>query len=147
MSDQLKDDPSQEQLAKALPQLTEEQIAEVSPKFKRELFEPGEVIIQQGEIADYFYIVIDGYVEIWHESLAGESEMLDVRGQGEYFGETGLLQNRPRTATVRAPKDTKVVVLVLDSSDFEEMMDESKAAEMHVAKEMIQRLISLANVQ
>ena len=147
MSDQLKDDPSQEQLAKALPQLTEEQIAEVSPKFKRELFEPGEGIIQQGEIADYFYIVIDGYVEIWHESLEGESEMLDVRGQGEYFGETGLLQNRPRTATVRAPKDARVVVLVLDSSDFEEMMDESKAAEMHVAREMIQRLISLANVQ
>lgn len=136
-----------DELAKALPQLTPEQAAEVSPKFRRQKFLPREVIIRQGEIADRFYIVISGYVEIWHESLTGSSEMVDKRGQGEYFGETGILQNRPRTATVRAPADTEVEVLVLDSNDFQEMMEDSRATEMHVAREMIQRLIRLANAQ
>lgn len=135
------------QLAKALPQLSEAQVAEVSPKLKRRRFSPGEVIINQGEIADYFYMVIGGTVEIWHESMAGDSEMVDVRRQGEYFGETGIMQNRPRTATVKAPDDVAADVLVLESADFQEMMEESKATEMHVAREMIQRLIRLANAQ
>lgn len=138
---------AEDRLAQALPQLTGDQVAEVSSKFGREKYSPGDVIVQQGEIADCFYIVIDGHVEIWHKGLSGQSEMVDVRRQGEYFGETGIMQNRPRTATVRAPEDVGVEVLVLDSRDFEEMMDESRATEMHVANEMIQRLISLASAQ
>ena len=136
-----------DQLEQALPHLTPDLVAEVSPKFERQVFEPGEEIIKQGEIADCFFIIISGRVEIWHEGLGGQSEKVDIRNPGDYFGETGLLTNRPRTATVKAYKEGQVVVLVMGSRDFEEMMEESKATEMHVAQEMIQRLIKLANAQ
>ncbi len=138
---------SSAQLEEALPHLTPDLIAEVSPKFKRQAFEPGEEIIKQGEIADCFFIIISGRVEIWHEGLSGQSELVDIRNPGDYFGETGLLTNRPRTATVKAHKEDGVVVLVMGSRDFEQMMEESKATEMHVAQEMLQRLIRLANAQ
>lgn len=135
------------QLAHALPQLTAEQVAEVSPKFVRETFAPGEVIIQQGAAPDRFYIVIRGQAEVWYEDLEGRNEPVDRRIAGEYFGETGLLQNRPRSATVKAPSDSEVEVLAMDRQDFQEMIDESRATEMHVAQEMITRLIRLANVE
>ena len=136
-----------DQLAQTLPHLTPELIAEVSPKFEQQTFQPGQMIIKQGEIADCFFIIISGSVEIWHEGLSGQSEHVDTRNPGEYFGETGLLTNRPRTATVLAHQEGEVVVLVMGSREFQEMMEESKATEMHVAQEMLQRLISLANAQ
>ncbi len=136
-----------DQLAQALPHLTPELIAEVSTKFVRKVFEPGEMIIKQGEIADSFFIIMSGSVEIWHEGLSGRSELVDTQNPGNYFGETGLLTNRPRTATVKAHKDGEVVVLVMGSREFKAMMEESKATEMHIAQEMLQRLISLADAQ
>ena len=136
-----------QRLAQALPQLTAEQIAQVSPRFVRETFAPGEVIIRQGDAPDRFYIVIRGQTEVLYEDLKGETETVDRRKAGEYFGETGLLQNRPRSATVLASPDGEVEVLAMNRQDFQEMMDESRATEMHLAQEMIQRLIRLANAE
>jgi CRP-like cAMP-binding protein len=134
-------------LAQALPKLSAEQVHEVSPKLVRVTYEPGQVIIKQGDAPDRFYIVIAGQAEVWHEGLSGQRGEIDIRKPGEYFGEVGLLQDRPRSATVRAPEDSPVEVLAMDRQDFLELMDESKATEMNVAQEMIQRLISLAGAQ
>ena len=50
---------SSKELAQALPRLTAEQIAEVSPKLVRESYAPGEVIMRQGASPDCFYIIIN----------------------------------------------------------------------------------------
>ena len=135
------------ELAQALPRLTPEQVAEVSPRLKRETFAPGEVIIRQGDLPDRFFMVIGGYVEVSYEDLESRTHTVDIRKPGEYFGETGLMQNRPRSATVRAPEDSAAELLCMEGEDFKDMMDESKATEMHLAQEMIQRLIRLADVE
>jgi len=140
-------EPLDELLAQALPKLTAEQVAEVSPKLVRQSYEPGQVIISQGDAPDRFYIVIAGRAEVWHEGLSGKAGEIDTRNPGEFFGEVGLLQDRPRSATMRAPQDSPVEVLAMDRQDFLELMEESKATEMNVAQEMIQRLISLAEAQ
>jgi len=134
-------------LAQALPKLTAEQVAEVSPKLVRQTYAPGQVIINQGDPPDRFYIVIAGRAEVWHEGLSGKTGAIDARKPGEYFGEVGLLQDRPRSATVRAPEDSPVEVLAMNRQDFLDLIDESRATEMNVAQEMIQRLISLASAQ
>ena len=136
-----------DELAKALPKLTPEQLSDVSPHLIHETYKAGETIIQQGDAPDRFYILIGGKVEIWHEDLDGESHLVAQSVPGEYFGETGLLQNHPRTATVRVSSFDDAEVLALDRQHFEEMMDESKATEAQVAREMIQRLIDLSDFQ
>jgi len=140
-------DSRAEQLSQALPRLTPAQVAQVSTKLKRMRFDRGETIIRQGDSPEYFYIVISGRAEVLHEGVSGRKGTVDVRRAGEYFGETGILQNRPRNATVRAPEESGVEVLAMAREDFLAMIDESRATEMHVAQEMIQRLISLADVQ
>ena len=135
------------ELAHALPRLTAEEIAQVSPKLVRETYEPGEVIMRQGESPDRFYIIIRGNVEVLHENLSGEISTIAVRKPGEYLGEIGLLKHQPRSATVRAAEESTVELLAMNREDFEELIDESRATESQVAREMIQRLIILADFQ
>lgn len=136
-----------DELAKALPKLTPEQLSEISPHLIHETYRPGQTIIQQGEKSDRFYILAGGQVEIWHEDLNGEAHLVSKVGPGEYFGETGLLHHDPRTATVRVSSDGEAVVLALAGQYFEEMLEESKATEVQLAREMIQRLIELSGYQ
>lgn len=134
-------------LARALPRLTAEQIADVSPKLKRVSYGPGEEIVKQGEPSDRFYILLRGQAEVCHRGLSGRTESIDVRHPGEYFGEIGLLHDSPRSATVRASLDGEVEVLAMERADFQEMIDQSRGTESQVARDMIVRLIQLSDYQ
>src|SRR5262249_57693506 len=89
-------------LAAALPRLSMQEIAGVVRHFETAEFAPGAVIVRQGEPARCFYIVTRGEVEVVNHHPSGHDIVLGRLGPGEYFGEVGLLQSRPRTATVRA---------------------------------------------
>lgn len=135
------------QLAKALPMLTPEQIKRVYPQFETLTYGPGEEILRQGEPADRFYILVSGRCEVIDHRSDGRDVTVDWREPGEYFGEIGLLQNQPRTATVKAGPDSEVEVMALERDGFLAMTGDSKATEMTIAQEMIQRMISLAQAQ
>ncbi len=135
------------ELARALHRLTPEQVAHVSPQFKRQRFGPGATIIRQGDVPDRFYILLRGRAEVWHEDLRGQNKLIDVRQPGEYFGEIGLLKSQPRTASVIAASEEGVELLALERADFQDLITESRATEAHVARDMIRRLISLADAQ
>lgn len=147
-SDQTNSDESVDaDLARALPRLTVDQIARVSTGLLRETYRSGQEIVSQGDQPDSFYIIIDGEVEVCHENLEGEIEVVDTRRPGDYFGEIGLLKGWPRSATVRAPLEGEVEVLAMGREDFQRLMDQSRGTESQVAREMIHRLIQLADHQ
>ncbi|MFQ6018654.1 MAG: cyclic nucleotide-binding domain-containing protein [Kiloniellaceae bacterium] len=64
-------------------------------------FSPGQVIFSEGDASDEAYVVRSGRVEILKESSAGPVR-LAVLGEGDVFGEMGLLEDRPRSASARA---------------------------------------------
>ncbi|MGA8523548.1 MAG: MFS transporter [Candidatus Dormiibacterota bacterium] len=63
---------------------------------------PGTVLIQEGAEADDFFVLIDGQVEVVAAGEAGVEHSLGMLTPPSYFGEIGLLEHRPRTATVKA---------------------------------------------
>jgi len=71
----------------------------------------GTEVIRQGDIGDRFYVVDAGEFEI-----VIDGERVRVQGEGEFFGEIALLQDMPRTATVRALTDG--AVWALDQEEF-----------------------------
>jgi serine phosphatase RsbU (regulator of sigma subunit) len=64
-------------------------------------FGSGQVILQEGSRGGELYVVVEGRVEVvkHHE---GEEVVLARRGPGDFLGEMGLIEGRPRFATVRA---------------------------------------------
>merc|ERR1712168_731135 len=71
---------------------------------------PGEMIIQQGDEGDNFYIIDQGEVEIY---VNGE-KVLNI-GEGGSFGELALIYGTPRAATVKASTDVKLWGIDRDS--------------------------------
>jgi putative ABC transport system ATP-binding protein len=71
--------------------------------------ESGEVLFEQGTMGDLIYIVSEGELEIVRQLARGEEELLKVATRGDYFGEIGPVFHMPRSATVRALTDSKVV--------------------------------------
>jgi MFS family permease len=67
---------------------------------------PGDAVVQEGDPATDFYIVESGTLEVLSAGERGDHPALVNRlGAGDYFGEIGLLERVPRTATVRALTD------------------------------------------
>ncbi len=75
-------------------------------------YEPGNFIVRQGEPPSAFYVIESGEVEVvraTQENPAGE--IIAVLGPGSFFGEQALINNQPRTASVRARSVVEVVVM------------------------------------
>ncbi len=78
-------------------------------------FEPGQVVIREGDVGTRFYIVIRGQLEVVRKRPGGE-ERLAVLKDGDHFGELALLRRTRRAATVRTL--TPVDLLGLERADF-----------------------------
>ena len=67
---------------------------------------PGQTVVREGEPGDRFYVVLSGTVAV---SRGGRP--VGHMGAGTAFGETALLREMPRTATVTTVEETRLAVL------------------------------------
>jgi CRP-like cAMP-binding protein len=82
----------------------------------------GEVIARQDGPADKFFIVVEGEVELVR-SADGSDERLGSYGPGHLFGEMSVMRDSPRSASIRATKDSKL--LALERDDFRDLVAEA----------------------
>ncbi len=68
----------------------------------------GHTLITEGEPADDFYVIVDGRVGVTSTGEGQPVQLADLEA-GEYFGEIGLIEQIPRTATVAAVADTELL--------------------------------------
>ena len=94
----------------------------------------GTVVIREGDAADRFYIIESGqFVVDQIDPGTGHPRRLRSMGPDEIFGELGLLRGSPRSATVSASSDGRL--LVLDGPDFLELLN----ADPEVSSRMLDR--------
>jgi len=89
----------------------------LADQFALREFEDGELIMQQGEIGETFYLIRSGSVALSVTDPSGEEVFNSSLGEGEFFGEVALLTGRPRTATIFAKG--AVELMELSRSDFD----------------------------
>ncbi len=87
-----------------------------SQSISQEHYEPGEVIFNEGDVGDRVYAVIEGEVEVLRNG-----QVLAKLGAGDCFGETALLSDAPRNATVKAA--SSVDLLSIFRGDFDALME------------------------
>jgi hypothetical protein len=80
----------------------------------------GTVVVRQGDPADRFYVILDGSFVVDQGGPDGTATRLRTMDRDEVFGELGLLTGAPRSATVTASSDGRL--LALDAADFLELV-------------------------
>ncbi len=83
----------------------------------------GAIILQQGEEGNSAYIIESGTVEILIEKEQGLIQSLGTRSEGTLIGEMSLVDNKPRTATIKALEDC--VLLEITRNDFNHRLENS----------------------
>lgn len=77
-------------------------------------YQKGENIIKKGDVANEMYIIINGKVQVVSED---GSKTFDSMKAGAFFGEVGIVNNVPRTATIVAATNVDLIVLSKTSLD------------------------------
>lgn len=90
--------------------------------FRKVTYDFGEVIVRQGDPADAFYILSAGRARVVKTTARGEEIALTVLRPGSEFGESALLAEEPRRATVRC--SSMVEALRLAREDFAKLVAE-----------------------
>ena len=90
-------------MLRPLPLCTTEELA---MDLRRQTVEAGTEIIHQGDPGDVFYILEAGHAEV-----EVDGSVVRTLGAGEGFGEIALLNDSPRTATVRAVEPSTLVAM------------------------------------
>jgi ABC-type lipoprotein export system ATPase subunit len=117
-----------EYVRQALAKLDLDRLGLAAARAHRVEFQPGAVIVREGDVADAFYIVTGGSVEVLLRHPSGQEILVHRLGRGEFFGEIALLRGGTRTATVRAAPDGPAELMALDRETFDELVRESQPA-------------------
>ncbi len=131
-------------LMAALPKFRAGNATQALPYFDQLQAVPDEVLIREGEPADRFFILIEGEVRVTQRDAGGEDRPVATLHSGEYFGEVGLLEARPRMATVRVVSPLGAKLLVTTQVGFEKLINESGGPRGDLARAMHSRITGYA---
>ncbi|QDP72026.1 cyclic nucleotide-binding domain-containing protein [Legionella israelensis] len=89
--------------------LDEESLQQISNVAHQSNVNAGETIVKEGEPSDRIFLIVNGIAEV-KKHLTNESEkILAYLMPGNTFGETGVLENKPRSVTVVALSDVELI--------------------------------------
>jgi hypothetical protein len=77
--------------------------------------EAATAVLTEGDPADAFYVVVSGELRVTASPEQGERRQLAGLGPGDWFGEIGLLEAMPRTATVEAVSHCELLRIEADA--------------------------------
>jgi len=100
-------------------------------------FAAGAVIVREGDLAENFFIIAEGMVEVVYHNADDTETVIARLESGNYFGEIGLLEGGRRTATVRAV--TAVKLIVFDRETFGRWLSQSPASKTELRRMAYQR--------
>ena len=103
----------------------------------------GEIIFQEGQPSEHFYILQKGEVEVSikrHEKRF----VINTLTPTDFFGEMGLLSNAPRSATCKAT--TYVEVIRVNNEDFQKLLKNSHPLTEKIINLLLRRLKRLTDL-
>ncbi len=101
------------------------------------IFRKGDVIIEKGSHETCAYVIESGRVEV-SGLVNNKKAILAILGEKKIFGEMGLVEDKPRSATVTAIDDTKVAVI--SRENFNELFEKNPKVLLPIIKSLFERL-------
>jgi CRP-like cAMP-binding protein len=98
----------------------------------------GETIVRQGEPGDEMFVIVSGEVRIVVTPANGPPREVARRATGDYLGEMAIVDREPRSATLIAVDDVRM--LCLGHQQFESILRERPDTGLVVMRELCRRL-------
>ena len=131
---------SEKELLSQVPlfhQLPEEDLDRLAQATQRVSFNAGESVVEIGDPGRSLYVIVDGTVQVLYPARNADFELARL-GPGDFFGEMALLNDKPRSATVKAVDP--VVALMLDKDDFRGLIVDSTTFALRLMEAMSVRI-------
>lgn len=109
----------------------------VKDLFQTRRYEPGEIILREGDLGNEIFIIRSGRVAIFKGEFSAPV-ILGFRGAGDMVGEMAVLENKPRSATVVALEPTNLHVT--DQAGFNRMLNQPPFLGLNMLEMLSQRL-------
>lgn len=100
-------------------------------------YKDGSIIFEENSVGKEMYIIISGKVKITKERNATET-ILATLEEGEFFGEMSLFDNSPRSATVKAVGDVRL--LEINQKNFLKKISKDPSLAFRILEKMSQRI-------
>lgn len=106
-------------------------------------FKKGDKIIKEGSVGTWAGIIYSGRVEV-STVINGKKRSLAILGEKQIFGEMGLIEDKPRSATVAALEDTNLSVISRES--FNNLFSKDPTIILPIVKALFERLRSASKM-
>jgi CRP-like cAMP-binding protein len=91
--------------------LAPEELSRLAALARTRIYKPRETIVEKGDAARQLYVLLRGRAKVVTRGADGSDTGLNVMGPGEVFGEIGILDGQPRSATVSTLEECEMAVL------------------------------------
>jgi len=118
--------------------LSEEPLRMLTTVVTRRSVTRGTIIMAAGDPVDSLYIVLSGRLKVMMSDADGKEVILSILGPGEFFGEMGLIDEAPRSASVVAIEPCEL--LAINRRDFKKCLAENFEMAMAVMRGLVRRL-------
>jgi CRP/FNR family transcriptional regulator, cyclic AMP receptor protein len=107
-------------------------------------FKKGEEIIKEGMLSDCAYIIDAGKVEVSKILQNGKKKIIGSLNKNDIFGEMGLIDGFPRSATIVALEDCTISIMTQEA--FNSLAEHNPQALMPILKVLAKRLRATLNL-
>lgn len=117
--------------------LSSYELRKIAEVVSEEDFAAGEILFSEGDFGDCMYLVIEGKISIF----TGKPPAIKILAgfeKGNFFGEMGLYDDKPRAASAMADQNSKV--LVLRKGEFCDLISEFPMVALGIMKELNNRI-------
>jgi CRP/FNR family cyclic AMP-dependent transcriptional regulator len=118
--------------------LRDTQLVLLTQVLLRKPYPKNSTVVAAGDPADALYIVISGRLKVIMRDKEGKEVILAILNQGDFFGEMGLIDQAPRSATVVAIDSCEL--LTMTRADFTKCLQKNFDLTMNVILGLVKRL-------
>ena len=118
--------------------VSDDQLRTLATVVTRKSVARGATVMVAGDQTDSLYIILSGRLKVMMSDAEGKEVILTILGPGEFFGEMGLIDDSPRSASVLAIEPCEL--LSIAKRDFNKCLADNFEMAMAVMRGLVRRL-------